>query len=73
MKRVHKDTVAYASPYRRLDTITMREMERWRAKAQLERAEFFLELVARAARAVNEGFQALIVRPLKRARVTDSR
>ena len=50
--------------YRRLDAISMRDVDRWRARANLERAEYLMGLMARAARAVNAGFQTLIVRPL---------
>lgn len=53
--------------YRRLDAIPMRDVERWRARIKLERAELYMEWAARVARAVNYGFRALIVRPLNQA------
>ena len=58
---------------RRLDAIPMRDVERWRARVKLERAEFFMELPGCVASAVNEGFRAMIVRPLERARGPDRR
>ncbi len=56
----------------RLDAMSMSEVERSRAKAQLARAEHAAEVMARAAGGVTKLAQALIVRPIKRALATVS-
>jgi hypothetical protein len=56
--------------YRQLDRIPLRDVERWRARAQLERARYMLDLMTRSSRAVSRGFRAMVLRPLKRARLS---
>lgn len=52
--------------YERLDATSMDEFARVRAKADLARAEFVVELVARAASALGDLVRARIVRPIRR-------
>lgn len=56
--------------YERLDAMSMSDIERLRAKAALERAEYVADLVVRAAEGVKKLARAGIVRPIKRALAT---
>lgn len=56
--------------YERLDAMSMSDIERLRAKAALERAEYIADLMARAAEAVKKLVRAGIVRPIRRALAT---
>jgi hypothetical protein len=53
--------------YERLDAMSMSDIERLRAKAQLERAEYVTDVMARAAGGVKKLVRVGIVRPIKRA------
>jgi hypothetical protein len=56
--------------YERLDAMSMSDIERLRAKAALERAEYLADVMARAVEGVKKLVSAGIVRPIKRALAT---
>jgi hypothetical protein len=70
MRNEHEKARPVVDLYEQLDRIPMSELDRLRAKAQLERAEKVAELAARAWRAVRRLVQALVVRPVTRAVAT---
>jgi len=66
MREKLRETEATVDIYERLDAMPMSLTERARAKAELARAEYVVEIFARAARKVKRLVRSRIVRPLKR-------
>lgn len=67
MRETSKPNRSAVDLHARLDAMPVSELARVRAKAQLERAEYVAELVARAVSAARALLREAIVRPIRLA------